>query len=1101
MSNYIASLKTSLPKVIALSNLTDSFTRIGLLAYRDYSEASRQKNGLLEWSGWYDPENPDATGNVSASSLMTAASELKAVGGGDYPEAIKTGLARAYELMNEEATTIILLYTDAPPHCDMVALTKRDGGNYDAEQVALNDSKSYGGYGPFFADWVSACNLLHAGPKKAHVFSFLDGSMGIGTVNSGYYTYLSTITHGASLALTHASPQGIAQTTVHVLLAWMGVTKAGADKEAMPAILVRYRKGDNLKQIKDEKDSTANSYFWAAKDANIKVLLESNVAQVNLDSHVLEKYLPKRKTTVIDFAQRYAEDVRYKNVVGEQLKAIIESDVSSMSLNPVFGSLWRAVCRDRANPMRDEIITTFSFHVEKIKDGDEKARMKSWLEESYDYAGEITDTLENISCDESFPCVVLDPTISFSEGETENENGEDDDEMNRPVTALRRDELLEIGRSCDRRVLRRLGRVLTQLTYVQSPDDLPAHIATTTNAEVPRIPLVLASKEHEWKFFKILLHVVVPGTKLSARSATVLAALVIRIGLKPLFDAACATMMFWRDKWNRLDIPETWNASCMGLLLDADEEYRKQVADGEKEIMEDGLLLRRDRDLFSRLVTYQYTGSNLLTTLTARIGWTPDKTLMPVGPIMICRGCKYPRSVTIMVPKSGGKCGLCVAKDWTDENHKRRAIHSNVAQEDTRASNATWTECSVQSCRAQYVCYNPNDLKVRPKCHYCRAQTRMPLEKRGDSHAPTLECKRCLSKVIWPNEYRGSVTKPFICVACGDNRTTIIGFETDAVQLSQENGEEWLLRNDQNTIKEPFKRSLFHTITQAGIESFMANVEILPNIRTGPTLRLNGKPLHNQTELKAELWSWIQRRTAEKSSCSLCFGDFAKTQLFPACRRHGCRQQVCGQCLNGWYGLNRPGLIINMAALVCPFCRRIPAARTLAAYGKGIHAVSDLAEAVADNGQWIYAWCYDCGKSKRYMERECARGAPDQVEHWKCDCCVEADLERARIAEEEALQALEAATLLAAHERRVAYERLQNAARLRKQLEFPVKECPGCHTPTQKLRGCDHITCTVPRCGTDWCWTCGQAFPNDAIYTHMMDVHHGIYAGGLGLEE
>jgi hypothetical protein len=77
---------------------------------------------------------------------------------------------------------------------------------------------------------------------------------------------------------------------------------------------------------------------------------------------------------------------------------------------------------------------------------------------------------------------------------------------------------------------------------------------------------------------------------------------------------------------------------------------------------------------------------------------------------------------------------------------------------------------------------------------------------------------------------------------------------------------------------------------------------------------------------------------------------------------------------------------------------------------------------------------------------------------------------------------------------------LQNAAQLRKELEFPVKECPGCHTPTQKSMGCDHMTCVVPRCGTHWCWTCGEAFVDDEIYDHMMDTHHSIYAGGLGLD-
>ena len=107
MSSYLASLNQSLPQIISLSKLTNCFERIGLLAYRDYCDKD-----LLEWSGWMD--NDTTTGKNP--DLISMASKLTATGGGDYPEATKTGLAKAYEVMRREATTLILLYTDAPPH-------------------------------------------------------------------------------------------------------------------------------------------------------------------------------------------------------------------------------------------------------------------------------------------------------------------------------------------------------------------------------------------------------------------------------------------------------------------------------------------------------------------------------------------------------------------------------------------------------------------------------------------------------------------------------------------------------------------------------------------------------------------------------------------------------------------------------------------------------------------------------------------------------------------------------------------------------------------------------------------------------------------------
>ncbi|KAF1845615.1 uncharacterized protein K460DRAFT_286397 [Cucurbitaria berberidis CBS 394.84] len=1057
MSSYLESLKTSLPKIIAISNLTNSFERIGLLAYRDYSEAYRDKHGLLEWSGWYNHDNLHTVGAVSADILRAKAAGLEPSGGGDFPEATKTGLARAYSLMRVDATTIILLYTDAPPQCWMVA-DKGRGSNYYAEQTALNTPISYDGFGLYFADWVSASKRLHEGPRKAHVFCFLDEELANRPKNSGYYTYISTITRGACLSLTDVEPHSIAQVTVDVLLAWMGSEKVGVEKNTMPAKLIRYKNGDNIKKIKDEKDPVANSYFWAHNPVNIW--------NMTVDSEVLKQYLPKKKTPVSDFAQRYAKDEDYKKMVVEQLKTIIETDVTSMSLNPVFGALWRAVCNDRENPARDELITAFGLHVDRIANAQEKMRTKIWLEESYDYATEILVSLEAVSEDQRFPCVYLDPTIEFRQARKKGEEEQEDiDEDSRPVTAFRRDELLEIGRSCDGRILRRLGKVLTRITFVKSAADLPAHIAATTDAEVPKIPLVLASKEHGWKFWKILLHIVLPGTMLAARPATVLAALAIRIGLKPLFTSACAAMMFWRDKWNNVEVPETWNSSCLGLLLDADAEYRKQKKSHDEEKADDGnaLLLNTDRALFTKLVTYQHTGANLLTTLRAEIGWTPEKTQMPVGPVVVCRGCGFPRSITIMTEKSGGRCGLCVIDNWTDTEHKKRSIEAHVTKDDNEASSATWLECSVRTCRAQYVCYNPGELNVRPKCHHCRLQSGMPDHKRNTDPAPTLECKKCLSKTIWPNEWSAMAPTPFNCTACINGRKTIVTVNTNAEQICKENGQLWLLRNDNGVIKEPFKRSLFNTVSTLGLDSIFTNVEVFPALHPEPTLTLRGKQIRNQHALKTELLSWIERRTAERSLCSLCFDIFPKRRLLPACRRRGCYQHICEGCLNGWYGLNNAGSIINTSALFCPFCRRPPAARTLATYGMGIHAVGDLGVAVEERGQWIHAWCYDCGKARRYMERECVRGVPDAVQEWKCEVCSQSALERARC---------------------------------------PAKECPGCKTPTQKTYGCDHITCTFKGCKTHWCWSCGKGFDSGSIYAHMSEEHGGMYAGGgeLGFE-
>ncbi|NJR41447.1 MAG: hypothetical protein HC767_01075 [Akkermansiaceae bacterium] len=38
-----------------------------------------------------------------------------------------------------------------------------------------------------------------------------------------------------------------------------------------------------------------------------------------------------------------------------------------------------------------------------------------------------------------------------------------------------------------------------------------------------------------------------------------------------------------------------------------------------------------------------------------------------------------------------------------------------------------------------------------------------------------------------------------------------------------------------------------------------------------------------------------------------------------------------------------------------------------------------------------------------------------------------------------------------------------------------AKQCPGCRTPIQRIRGCDHMTCTV--CKKEFCWQCLALWP------------------------
>ena len=946
--------------------------------------------------------------------------------------------------MRAEAITLILLYTDAPPHMDW-----EDNGYSHAEKEAkaLKDAKKSGEHGRLFVDWALAAHTLKAGEKKAHVMSILEEDFADRA--TGYYEFLSTVTGGATISVDGDKPENISQVTVEILLEWMGVHKAGTQYTSFPAKLRYHSDTKDIMSVQSEEDQLAKRYF----DTNVRAgFLRGSFTTLNLSTVVLGAQLPKKANPLQDFAKSYKDSSTYRALVVRQLREIIERDVSTISLNPVFGSLWRTFCNDRESDHRQELLDLFGRRIEGLRDGSEKARMKAWLEESYDYTAEVQEAISKVPESIRFPCVCLDPSLTFVRPDAEDDN---EDVGNRSITSFRRDELLEIGRSCDWRILRRLGRVLTRLTFVESVEAMPAHIALASETEYPRIPMALASWEYGRRFWRMLLHIVVPGTMLSARPAALLAALTIRLGVQPLVPAAEQEMMFWRTKWNDIEIPETWNVNCLSLLLDADKTcWNKQNADaniGESE----GLLLDSDRVLFERLVDYKMLELNLGTTLTARVGWTPNKTTMPIGPLVVCKSCDYPRSVTIMGP--GGVCGMCLC-DFENPAEKQKATSTRVARSDDETTNAIWVECSVQTCRAQYVIYCVDMLNVRPKCHFCRQHGNESAKAVDKIEAPVVECTKCLSRMIWPVEYRpNEYMSGWSCIACNAGIKTEVGTETTAAKLKDENGSDWILRNDDMKLKSPFNgRTLYHTVSNAQpLDNFTTRVGILPAKRQD-TIQLfhRGKLIRNAPNLLDELYSWVSRRRTESGTCSLCFSNFRKTDLLLACGRSGCPQRICKACLEGWYGLNAAGRIINTAALSCPFCRRAPTAKTLARYGMGIHAVGHLRDAVEQSGTWIYAWCAGSRYAKLYIERVCAAGAPPDLQGWTCDDC------------------------------RTAKSHVR------------TKDCPSCRTPTQKVGGCDHIQCTVTGCGAHWCFFCGKQCDVRMIYDHMNTEHGGYYGGG-----
>ncbi|KAG8918376.1 hypothetical protein FRC01_001897, partial [Tulasnella sp. 417] len=564
MGVFLTALSQSIPEILGLSAMSGAFKRLGIIAYRDYTE-----DPVVEWSGW----NP--------TNLNEFARNLEPDGGADYPEAAKTGLVKALEEVDPSRQTLILWYTDAPPHHPSQIPISR---NRRLEGLAFPNRS---------IDWMQLA--YEAKAKGCTVFSFVNDVRD----DRCYYVLLSQITGGLCMEGNWYDSNEISKLTLNVLLTWMGnPPELGAIAVTKPPMKWIY-KLPPPQTIENYTEVESGDYLPRIPKSNRDRVGQFLQQMVSTITEFTTQKIPQSKVPIdlTRLARRFASpgEDEYRTAVYSALASVIDQNVVALTWNPIFGQLWRAVCKYRAPSAvpgeksgppkeRDELVNRFSLQVGKLKDGKEQQDMKDWLENSYDSTEMIQDMISAAPNLETAQRMYID-LDSFGQGGVN----------------LTRIELMDASRSCAASVMAQLTKIFTHCKLVEP--------GVTLAPQQRWLPLSLPPLH----LFELMPHLVVPGVMFSARPALIMALLATIVGVPFLLEPARVVLEKAKGSWIDIDVPE--NISY---------EFGRFVLQGTPNDLA-VRLTDEERAFYEGMRKYKLLELNLKAELTASTGWTPSK--------------------------------------------------------------------------------------------------------------------------------------------------------------------------------------------------------------------------------------------------------------------------------------------------------------------------------------------------------------------------------------------------------------------------------------------------------------------------------------------
>ena len=1048
MGPYVDSLAATINQIVKMIRLLflPGKARIAVVSYKDYKDGRKVCTSVPLGS---TPED-----------IMAFVQTLEAFGGGDSPwsisEATKTGLNKIAEMIrdnknpssdneNPSSKSLVIHYTDAPPHCT------RGGMQYPNE---IDERKALSGKEPGY-DWVHICKYF--GINDIPIYTFYTPNPFEENIQTGYITKRMLLHLGRVVLMHDTSPYMVTKATIGMIHHVLGQEFAYNDDFTMLGYKIRgkYVPHLDLTHNSDVKNERPDGGFipynhWGnSNDWSEKVPFSFPSIGIQLDMNEILK--------------QFSTDKEFQDVVFQVFEELFTPDSClCLTYNVTFGKLWRQVCKMRTDDRLQKLKTKLSDAINGLKDLAKQKQIRDWLQESYNSEEQIADLLLDKNSYEkgqngSGPCLIIDPA---------------------KVRALLEDptmkeDLRSLARAPSREGLKRAQDLMTSLILINnSSSQLPISPNSRDGLEVPNyLPLSL----HPEILFGCLPHLVSPGMMFTTRPAIMVAIVAFLSGNQYLKKKAETFLLAKKGDWLNLgdvkNFPEILSEETVKLL----HRVPQFLTDEENKVYNTLFQVHRLRLAFNKQ-------------LSVELPLTPNLISKFCDYRFQCVSCEHYRSFTLMTP--GDRCGLCVvmadnhdalesasshlshvfclaSSDMLeeDDNDNASVPRFNAPQSDVTnpTSQSRLAYCQSKNCGCIYEVVRHQDLKGKPKCHYCRTKQKVPY----------VTCKECSNRYVLPDpsllEKMEQNKDNWTCAIC--KNTSHLSFEFISFLLKDILSSNLHLMTDIFNLEEASfnqiskRQSLFKIYRDSW--GTMKKREPKAEAEAGKdnkAVMLKGQKAVHEDELKAEIRKVVTDEDLTEP-CSLCYEDTFISQLATCGNENICKTRICSDCQCKWVNEIQPGKVVFTSHLVCPFCKRAPKESVFTKYNRPAKSLlhkehlKRVIRRMHEKPDLYYGWCEGCSMIKEIGRVDCGDTvnvpySTSDTDSFVCETCTVAE-----------------------------------------QLSAPnEKKCPGCKAPTIKSYGCNHIRCS--QCETHWCYVCGDKFDHSTIYDHLRQVH-----GGIGLEE